>query len=74
MGITERREREKREVRERILDAARELFARDGYEAVTMRKVADAIEYSGGMGLSDEKLQPPRPGARRAEPALLVGH
>ncbi|MBK9966259.1 MAG: helix-turn-helix transcriptional regulator [Holophagales bacterium] len=46
MGITERREREKEEVRRRILDAARELFARDGYEAVTMRKIAEAIEYS----------------------------
>ncbi len=46
MGIKERREREKQEVRVRILDAARELFVRDGYEAVTMRKVAEAIEYS----------------------------
>jgi AcrR family transcriptional regulator len=46
MGITERREREKEEVRGRILDVARELFARDGYEAVTMRKIAEAIEYS----------------------------
>ena len=46
MGITERREREREEVRERILDAARDLFARDGYEAVTMRKIAEAIEYS----------------------------
>lgn len=46
MGIKERRERGRQEVRERILDAARELFVRDGYEAVTMRKIADAIEYS----------------------------
>jgi AcrR family transcriptional regulator len=46
MGITERREREREEVRGRILDVARELFARDGYEAVTMRKIAEAIEYS----------------------------
>lgn len=46
MGITERREREKEEVRRKILDAARELFAREGYEHVTMRAVADAIEYS----------------------------
>ncbi|KAA0256290.1 TetR/AcrR family transcriptional regulator [Acidobacteria bacterium ACD] len=46
MGIRERRERERQEVRTKILDAARELFARDGYEAVTMRKVADAVEYS----------------------------
>ncbi len=46
MGITERREREKEEIRRKILDAARELFAREGYEHVTMRAVADAIEYS----------------------------
>ena len=46
MGISERRERERQEVRRKILDAARELFAAEGYDAVTMRKVADAIEYS----------------------------
>ncbi|MCC6132703.1 MAG: TetR/AcrR family transcriptional regulator [Acidobacteria bacterium] len=46
MGITERKEREKQAVRTRILDAARELFIRDGYEAVTMRRIAEAIEYS----------------------------
>jgi AcrR family transcriptional regulator len=33
-------------VRRRILDAARELFAAEGYEAVTMRKVAECIEYT----------------------------
>lgn len=46
MGVLERREREKQELREQILDAARKLFAQEGYEAVTMRKIADAIEYS----------------------------
>ena len=46
MGINERREREKGEIRGKILDAARDLFARDGYEAVTMRKIAEAVEYS----------------------------
>jgi AcrR family transcriptional regulator len=46
MGITERREREKEEVRRKILDAARELFASEGYERVTMRRIAEAIEYS----------------------------
>ena len=46
MGITERKERDKVEMRRRILDAARDLFARDGYEAVTMRAIAEAIEYS----------------------------
>lgn len=46
MGITERREREREEVRKKILDAARELFAAEGYEKVTMRRIAEAIEYS----------------------------
>jgi AcrR family transcriptional regulator len=46
MGITERREREKVEIRRKILDAARELFASEGYERVTMRRIAEAIEYS----------------------------
>lgn len=46
MGITERREREREEVRRKILDAAHDLFASEGYERVTMRRIADAIEYS----------------------------
>jgi AcrR family transcriptional regulator len=46
VGIEERRQRERDEVRERILDAARELFVECGYERVTMRKVAERIEYS----------------------------
>jgi AcrR family transcriptional regulator len=46
MGTKERREREKERVRRTILDAARELFVREGYDAVSMRKLADAIEYS----------------------------
>lgn len=46
MGIPERRERERQELRQRILDAARELFAARGYEAVTMREIAKRIEYS----------------------------
>ncbi len=46
MGVKERREREKSEVRDKILDAARELFIAEGYEGVSMRKVADKIEYT----------------------------
>ncbi len=46
MATTDRREREKQELRTKILDAARELFAAEGYEAVTMRKIAERIEYS----------------------------
>jgi AcrR family transcriptional regulator len=46
MGVKERREREKSETRDKILDAARELFVAEGYEGVSMRKVAEKIEYS----------------------------
>ena len=46
MGVKERREREKSETRDKILDAARELFVAEGFEGVSMRKVAEKIEYS----------------------------
>ena len=46
MGVKERREREKSDTRDKILDAARELFVTEGYEGVSMRRVAEKIEYS----------------------------
>ena len=46
MGVKERKQRERSEVREKILDAALEFFATEGVEGVTMRALADAIEYS----------------------------
>lgn len=46
MGVQERRAREKSETRDKILDAARDLFISEGYEGVSMRKVAEKIEYS----------------------------
>ncbi len=46
MGSIERREREREDKRRQILDAARELFVEEGYDAVTMRKVADKVEYT----------------------------
>jgi len=46
MSSADRRARQKAELREHILDAARELFARQGFEAVTLRKIAAAIEYA----------------------------
>ena len=46
MGIAERRERDRLGLRRKILDAARELFMIEGYDRVTMRRIADAIEYS----------------------------
>lgn len=46
MGVKERRARQKKFLRQEILDAASELFVRDGYENVSMRRIADRIEYS----------------------------
>lgn len=46
MGSKERREREKLATRQLILDAAREVFVQDGYDALSMRKIAEKIEYS----------------------------
>ena len=48
MGITERRERQKAELRELILAAAARIITDEGFDALTMRKIADAIEYSPG--------------------------
>jgi AcrR family transcriptional regulator len=46
MGVKERRARQKKYLRQEILDAASELFVRNGYENVSMRRIADKIEYS----------------------------
>ena len=48
---SERRERERLDLRTRILDAARELFIAEGFEAVSMRKIGcqaalDAASYA----------------------------
>lgn len=48
MGAKERKERQKTEMREAILSAALKLFSDDGYDTVTMRKIAEEIEYSVG--------------------------
>lgn len=44
--MAERRGREREDLRRKILDAARELFMAEGQERVTMRRIAEAIEYS----------------------------
>jgi AcrR family transcriptional regulator len=46
MGIKERQERDREAVRRSILDAARELFVNEGYRNVSIRKIAERIEYS----------------------------
>jgi AcrR family transcriptional regulator len=49
VGSKQRRERERRELRQAILTAARDIAAREGWQAVTIRKVAEAIEYTPPM-------------------------
>lgn len=46
MGITERKEKQKTEIRKMILDASMKLFVEQGFENVSIRKIADLIEYS----------------------------
>ncbi len=48
MGIQERKEREKEDMRRLILGAARGLFLEQGFEKTSIRNIADAIEYSPG--------------------------
>lgn len=46
MGVKERRARQKGLLRQEILDAARDILVREGYEGLSMRKVAERIDYS----------------------------
>src|SRR5712691_2707719 len=46
MGIKERQERDREAVQRAILDAARDLFVAEGYQNVSIRKIAEKIEYS----------------------------
>jgi AcrR family transcriptional regulator len=46
MGINERREKEKRVMRQTILETAMKLFLEEGFEKVTIRGIAEQIEYS----------------------------
>lgn len=46
MGVKERHGREREAMSRSILDAARELFVAEGYPNVSIRKIADRIEYS----------------------------
>lgn len=46
MGITERRLRQKDEVRSSILTTAWQMVKVDGWQSLSIRRIADAIEYS----------------------------
>ena len=46
MSTKNRRERDKEAMRRRILDAAKQLFAKEGFDNVSLRRIASRIEYS----------------------------
>jgi AcrR family transcriptional regulator len=48
MGISERKEREKTDMKQLISSAAMKMFLEDGYAKTSIRRIADAIEYSPG--------------------------
>ncbi len=46
MGVTERKERHKEGLKKEILAAAKSLFTERGFEATSIRNIAEKIEYS----------------------------
>jgi AcrR family transcriptional regulator len=46
MGVEERKKRERQRMRSRILTTAMRLFSKGGYKHVSMRRIAENIEYS----------------------------
>jgi AcrR family transcriptional regulator len=46
MGIAERRQRQREEVRTAILTTAWQMVKSDGWQSLSIRKIAEAIEYS----------------------------
>ena len=48
MSLKERKERQKNEMRNLIITTALKLFSEKGYDNISMRKIADQIEYSVG--------------------------
>lgn len=49
MGIVERKQMEKEAIRKKILDAANEILVEEGYDKLSIRKIANKIEYSPGI-------------------------
>lgn len=46
MGLSERKIKHREEVRASILEAAREVVLKEGWQALSIRKIAEAIDYS----------------------------
>ncbi len=49
MSIQERRQRERDEIRQKIFDAASQMIITEGYEKLSVRKIAEKIQYSPGV-------------------------
>lgn len=49
MSIAERKQEEKQEMHQRILNGARKIFLEKGYEKTSMRNIANEINYSAGI-------------------------
>jgi AcrR family transcriptional regulator len=48
MSSSQRRSREKADLRAQILEAARRIVVKDGFGALSMRKLAEAVDYTAG--------------------------
>ena len=46
MGLTERKLRQQQELKEQIIVCSREIVEKEGWASLSIRKIADAIEYS----------------------------
>lgn len=46
MGVKERKERDKLEMRDKILQSAHKLFLEKGFDQISLRSIAESIEYS----------------------------
>lgn len=46
MAVSERRQKQKEALKDSILEAAKAIVLKEGWQAVSMRKIADAIGYS----------------------------
>lgn len=46
MGVQERKQRQRESLRSRILETARDIATKDGWDAVSMRRIAESIEYT----------------------------
>jgi AcrR family transcriptional regulator len=49
MGISERRQSEIDALRKKIIDAASDILVKEGYDSLSIRKIANKIEYSPGI-------------------------